>query len=74
MSAADRVDAWRVIPRLLISLYGFMCWHVADWFMALPDPTTSQTTFATAIWGAAAVWFGFYVNSGHRGGRNGDGH
>ena len=60
----EQFDKWRPVPRLLVALYGFMCWHVTDWFMALPDPTTQQVTFATAIWGGAAAWFGFYVNSG----------
>jgi len=60
----EQLDKWRVVPRLLVTLYGAMCWYVAVWFMALPDPSGSQTTFATAIWGAAAAWFGFYVNSG----------
>lgn len=63
----EQLDAWRVVPRLLVTLYGFMCWYVAMWFMSLPDPSGPQTTFATAIWGAAAGWFGFYVNSGKKG-------
>lgn len=62
----DLVDAWRVVPRLLVAGYGVMCWIVADWFMGLADPTGPQTTFATGIWGGAAVWFGFYVNSGRK--------
>lgn len=65
MITPEQFNAWRVVPRLLVTLYGFMCWYVADWFMGLEDPTTAQTTFATAIWGAAAAWFGFYVNSGN---------
>jgi hypothetical protein len=60
-----RFDGWRVIPRLLIALYGWMCYNVADWFMALPEPSMAQVTFVSTVWGAAAAWFGFYVNSGH---------
>ena len=63
---SDEFDRWRVMPRVLVALYGFVCWQTFVWFTALPDPTASQTTFATGIWGAAAAWFGFYVNSGGR--------
>lgn len=62
----ETFDKWRVIPRLLVAVYGFMCWQTFDWFTTLPNPTPSQTAFATAIWGAAAAWFGFYVNSGQK--------
>lgn len=62
----EQLDRWRVVPRLLVTLYGFMCWYVAMWFMGLEDPSGAQTTFATGIWGGAAAWFGFYVNSGER--------
>jgi len=63
---SDRVAMWRIIPRVFISLYGVMCYNAADWFMALPDPTIPQVTFVSTIWGAAAGWFGFYVNSGNK--------
>lgn len=58
------IDGWRVIPRALVTLYGVQCWLVGEWFMALPDPSPSQTAFTATIWGAAAAWFGLYVNSG----------
>ena len=61
---SDRVNTWRLIPRLLIALYGYMAYQVAIWFMGLPDPSGPQVTFVSTIWGAAAAWFGFYVNSG----------
>jgi hypothetical protein len=60
----EQLDRWRIVPRLLVLLYGFMCWTVADWFMLLQDPTGSQVAFASTVWGAAAAWFGLYVNSG----------
>ena len=60
-----RFDTWRIIPRVLIALYGWMCYTVADWFMNLPEPSMSQVTFVSTVWGAAAAWFNFYVNSGN---------
>jgi len=63
----DTVDRWRVIPRALITLYGVQCWRVGEWFMALAAPTMEQAAFVSVLWGAAAVWFNFYVNSGPKG-------
>lgn len=66
MSVSDIANEWRVIPRLALSMYGVMCWRVGDWFMSLPSPTAEQAAFATTIWGAAALWFNFYVTSGNK--------
>lgn len=57
------VNNWRVVPRILVAMYGYICWDTHQWFTALPDPTTNQQIYASLIWGAAAVWFGFYVNT-----------
>ena len=58
------IDAWRPIPRLLIGMYIFLTYQAADWFMALPDPTTQQSGFISVVIGAGSAWFGLYVNSG----------
>jgi hypothetical protein len=60
-----RFDSWRIIPRVLITLYGIMCYNTAAWFMALETPSMPQVTFVSTVWGAAAAWFAFYVNSGN---------
>ena len=56
-------DQWRPVPRLLVLLYGWICYETLIWFTALDAPTASQAGFASTIWTAAAAWFGFYVNS-----------
>ena len=38
-------------------------WSIA-WFTGLELPTTQQVAFASTIWGGAAAWFGFYVQTG----------
>jgi len=58
------LDNWRIVPRILVTLYGVLCYNVAMWFMSLPDPTSTQAAFASTIFGAAAAWFGLYVKSG----------
>jgi hypothetical protein len=66
MLTPAQVNEWRVIPRLLVMMYGFFAVHVGSWFMSLPDPTGAQSAFVSTIWGAAAAWFGFYCNSGSK--------
>lgn len=63
-SFAESLNKLRVVPRLLIGLYGYMFYEVAMWFMALPEPTNAQAAFVSTIVGAGAAWFGLYVNSG----------
>ena len=64
---ATRANQWRIIPRLLIAMYGYMCYEAAMWFMGIPSPTGPQVAFVSTIWGGGAAWFGFYVNSGSGG-------
>lgn len=63
---AKTLDAFRVVPRIMVTLYGMVCVVVLNWYFGLDDPTTQQTTFATAIWGAAAAWFHFYTATGNK--------
>ena len=64
MITPEVVDRWRIVPRVLVALYGLCFWRVSEWFMALPDPSASQAAFVSTMVGAAAGFFGLYVNSG----------
>lgn len=66
MRIADQLNELRIIPRLLIGMYGVSFWKVMVWFMNLPDPTPQQATFVNIIIGAGAAFFGLYVNSGKK--------
>jgi len=61
---SEQVDRWRIVPRLFICLYGLAFFRATEWFMALPEPTNSQSAFISVIVGAGAAWFGLYVSSG----------
>jgi len=61
---AEVIDAYRVWPRGLITLYGYVAIRVTLWFTGLDDPNAAQSAFVSTIWGASAAWFGLYVNSG----------
>lgn len=54
----------RPVPRLMLALYGYLLFEVVIWGMGVPGGlSASQTGLVTAIVGAGAGFFGFYVNS-----------
>lgn len=64
LSAAEVADAWRIFPRIFLFAYGFFCYDLSRWYMALKAPTTEQTAFATAIIGLAVPLTGWYMGTG----------
>lgn len=63
---AESIDAFRVVPRLILLAYAFLVYSVIEWFFTLQDPTGGQVTFVTIITGMAAVVIGLYQNSGRK--------
>ena len=35
LTSAELFDAWRVVPRLLVAAYGWLCWEIVAWYMDL---------------------------------------
>ncbi len=60
---ARTVDAWRIWPRAFLSVYIFLVYYAAIWFMDLPEPSMEQSGLISILVGAGAAWFGLYVNS-----------
>ena len=60
---SNMIDAWRIFPRAFITMYIWLLFDSANWFMALEDPTVSQSGLISVLVGAGAAWFGLYVNS-----------
>jgi hypothetical protein len=61
---ADKLNSFRVVPRLMMFSYMALLIHSYFWFTELTDPTSQQVAFASAILAAGAGWFTIYVNSG----------
>ena len=40
-AVAEWVDAWRLIPRLMVAGYAYMTWEVIKWYMAI-KPTMME--------------------------------
>ena len=60
---AQAVDAWRIFPRVFLSVYIFLLYYGTMWFMALPEPSLEQSGLISIIVGAGAAWFGLYAGT-----------
>lgn len=63
---AERVDAWRVFPRLFVVGYGVLAFEVFYWVSHLPDMSPSQSAFATTVLGLCIPLLGWYMNTGRK--------
>ena len=52
---ARAVDAWRIFPRLFLTVYIFLLYYSTMWFMSLPDPSLEQSGLISIIVGAGAA-------------------
>ena len=60
---ARAVDAWRIFPRIFLTVYIILLYKVVIWFMALPEPNFEQSGLVSIVVGAGAAWFGLYTGS-----------
>jgi len=60
---AKAVDAWRIFPRLFLTIYIILLYKTVIWFMALSDPNMNQAGLISVVVGAGAAWFGLYTGS-----------
>lgn len=73
---AEFIDAWRIIPRFLVLLYGVLIYKTVSWYMNLQPyllndtiievPTTQHAALITAVVGISGAIFGLYANSGRK--------
>ncbi len=61
MISPEKFSAWRIFPRLLITLYGVAFYSNTEWVIQITQPTKSQTAIVSIVVGAGAAWFGLYV-------------
>jgi len=60
---AYAIDAWRIFPRIFISVYIYLVYAVVVWFMALENPSTQQAGLVSVMTGVGAAWFGLYTKT-----------
>lgn len=60
---AKTIDAWRIFPRIFVSVYIILLYKVVIWFMALPEPNLEQSALVSIVVGAMAAVFGIYAGT-----------
>lgn len=63
---AEAVNAWRIFPRIFITVYIYLLYAVVMWYIGLEDPTTQQSSLISVIVSAGAAWFGLYTGTGNK--------
>lgn len=60
----EQLNAWRVIPRLMVLFVGYMTYSVGDWFMGLESPTNAQGAFVAVVFGVVPMAINAYCSTG----------
>lgn len=60
---AKAVDAWRIFPRIFLTVYIVLLYKCVLWYMELPAPTMEQSGLISIVVGAGAAWFGLYTGT-----------
>ena len=60
---AKTVDAWRIFPRVFVSVYIVLLYDVVTWFMTIPEPNLEQSALVSIVVGAMAAVFGIYAGT-----------
>ena len=60
---ARTVDAWRIFPRIFVSVYIVLLYDVVTWFMTLEEPNLEQSALVSIVVGARAAVFGIYAGT-----------
>ena len=63
---AKAVDAWRIFPRLFLTVYIVLLYKCVLWYMDLPAPSMEQSGLISIVVGAGAAWFGLYAGTGKK--------
>ena len=60
---AKTVDAWRIFPRVFVTVYIVLLYDVVTWFMTLAEPNLDQAGLVSIVVGALAAVFGIYAGT-----------
>jgi len=60
---AKAVDAWRIFPRIFLTVYIILLYKTVIWYMGLEDPSMEQSGLISVVVGAGAAWFGLYTGT-----------
>lgn len=63
---AQKFNAWRVFPRLMVLVYIWLVVEISFWYMGLPTPINNQATFAGGITAMLVPLLGAYMATGSK--------
>jgi hypothetical protein len=64
---AKTIDAWRIFPRIFVSVYIVLLYDVVTWFMTIAEPNLEQSALVSIVVGAMAAVFAIYAGTGTAG-------
>lgn len=67
MITVEQFLKWKILPRFMMLVSTAMSWRCAEWFMALPTPTASQSAFVSVVMGVMTGVFGIWMGHEHKG-------
>lgn len=59
-------DAARIFPKTFMAGYAYLLYKTFMWYTILPEPSASQSAFASAIIGLATIVTGWYFQTGRK--------
>jgi len=65
LDVAEVIDAYRLFPRIYLSVFLFILWDVHI-FLKLNLPPESAHLYGNMVWGAVGAMTGFYVATGRK--------
>ena len=57
---AKAVDAWRIFPRIFLTVYIILLYKCVIWYMNQQIPTMEQSGLISIVVGAGAAWSRLY--------------
>ena len=60
---AKTIDAWRIFPRVFVSVYIVLLYKVVTWFMDISEPNLEQAGLVSVVVGAMAAVLGIYAGT-----------
>lgn len=63
---SEKVNDWRLFPRIFMSYYIYLSWTTGEWYKALPEPTDQQSLYAGTIIGLLVPLCKWYYETGKK--------
>lgn len=66
MLTPEKVNAWRIVPRIAVGVFLILLVYAVFWFFDLENPNNAQSMFISALIASSSAFFGFYMNTGKK--------